>query len=42
MLALGKGLLCQGPRLGPLAKTIYKKKLAEKLVQKKIFAEGLV
>ena len=26
-LALGKGLLCRGPRLGPSAKTIYKKKI---------------
>ena len=26
ILALGKGLLCRGPSLGPLAKAIYKKK----------------
>ena len=36
LAALGKGLLCQGPSLGPSAKAIYKKKiLAEKLVLKK-------
>ena len=35
ILALGKGLLCRGPSLGPSAKAIYKKKLAKKLVLKK-------
>ena len=42
ILALGKGLLCQGPSLGPSAKTIYKKKFGRKTGSKKIFVEGLV
>jgi len=35
ILALGKGLLCRGPSLGPSAKPIYKKKFGRKLVFKK-------
>ena len=42
ILALGKGLICRGHRLGPSAKTIYKKKFGRKTGFKKIFAEGLV
>jgi len=42
ILALGQGLLCRGPSIGPSAKAIYKKKFGRKTGFKKIFAEGLI